>query len=199
MLECLDDEHAAAATRARVREFGVLGVTVIAGLVLFRRHVEQAACMGDVVGARAAGEQAIVADAVEARRQDVDQESADELGGSECHDLLTIATIGTIVLPSEGDASVVEGDQPTVGDGDTVGIARQIGQHGLWPAERTFGIDDPFGSAQRCQNLRGLRRRQLSLNEARPPCPKVDPKGIQLAFDPRKVCAHIYRRDDISA
>jgi hypothetical protein len=41
-------------------------------------------CSGDVVGARAAGEQTIVADAVEAVRQDVDQESADELGGSEC-------------------------------------------------------------------------------------------------------------------
>jgi len=40
----------------------------------------------------AAGEQAVVADAVEARRQDVDEESADELGGSECHDLLAITT-----------------------------------------------------------------------------------------------------------
>jgi hypothetical protein len=33
-----------------------------------RRHVEQAARSGDVAGARAAGEQAIVADAVEALR-----------------------------------------------------------------------------------------------------------------------------------
>jgi len=41
----------------------------------------QAAGPGDVVGARAAGKQAIVTDAVEARRQDVDQEAADELAG----------------------------------------------------------------------------------------------------------------------
>jgi hypothetical protein len=107
-----------------VREFGVLGATVIAGL----RHIEQVACLGNVVGARAAGEQAVVADAVEARRQDVDQEYADELGSSECHDLLTIATLGTIVLPSEGDTAQVARDQPAVGDGDAVGIARQIGQ-----------------------------------------------------------------------
>jgi hypothetical protein len=40
--------------------------------------------------------------AAAARRQDVDQESADELGGGECHDLLAITTFGAIVLPSEG-------------------------------------------------------------------------------------------------
>src|SRR5229473_4989275 len=57
-----------------------------------------------MLSARAAGEQAVVADAVEARRQDVDQESADELGGSERHDLLAITTFGAIVLPSEGHA-----------------------------------------------------------------------------------------------
>jgi len=45
-----------------VRGFGVLDATVIAGLGLFGRHVEQAACLGHVVGARAAGEQAVVAD-----------------------------------------------------------------------------------------------------------------------------------------
>ena len=118
--------------------------------------------MGDVVGARAAGEQAVVADAVEALRQDVDQESADELIGGECHDLLALATIGAIVLPSEGDAGAVAGDQPAVGDGDAVGIARQIGQHGLWPAERALGIDDPFGSAQRCQ----IRRERLQVGES---------------------------------
>src|ERR1700738_663562 len=101
----------------------------------------------DVVGARAAGEQAVVTDAVEALRQDVDQEATDELAGGERHELLARAAIGTIVLPSEGDAGAVAGDQPAVGDGDAVGIARQIGQHGLWPAEWALGIDDPFGSA----------------------------------------------------
>ena len=60
--------------RERV-ELGGLGTAVIAGLGLCRRHVEQAARPRNIVGARAAGEQAVVADAVEARRQDVDQES----------------------------------------------------------------------------------------------------------------------------
>src|SRR6266851_1757013 len=76
---------------------------------------------GDVVGARATGEQAIMADAVEATWQDVDQEAADELAGGQCHELLAIKTIGAIVLPSEGHAGAVAGDQPAVGDSDAVG------------------------------------------------------------------------------
>jgi hypothetical protein len=30
-----------------------------------------------------------------------------------------------------------------------MGVARQIGEHGLWPGERLLGVDDPFGAAQR--------------------------------------------------
>ena len=66
----------------RLRErFGFVGLgeAGIRGLGLCRRHVEQAALSGDVVGAHAAGEQTVVTDPVEALRQDVDQESADEL------------------------------------------------------------------------------------------------------------------------
>jgi hypothetical protein len=54
-----------------------LGAAVIAGRGLCRRHVEQLAGSGDVVGAGAAGEQSVVADAVEAERQDVDEKAAD--------------------------------------------------------------------------------------------------------------------------
>jgi len=39
-------------------------LSCIAGLGLRRRHVEQAAGSGDVVGARAAGKQTVVADAM---------------------------------------------------------------------------------------------------------------------------------------
>ena len=101
---------------------------------------------------------------MEAVRQDMDQEASDELADGQCHDLLAFATIGAIVLPPEGDAGAVAGDQPGVGDGDAVGIARQIGQHGLWPAERALGIDDPFGSAQRSQ----ICRERLRVGERYP-------------------------------
>ena len=71
-------------------------------------HGEQFAGARDVVGALAAGEQAVVADAVEAVGQHVDQEAADELAGGERHHLVALAALGAIVLPFEGDAVVVE-------------------------------------------------------------------------------------------
>ena len=68
-LEYLDDDHATAAARTRVLgRLGLVGIGAVGirGLGLFRGHVEQAARLGDVGGAGAAGEQAVVADAVEA-------------------------------------------------------------------------------------------------------------------------------------
>jgi hypothetical protein len=44
-------------------------------------RIEQLARPGDVVGTGGAGEQAVVADAVEAAGEDVDEEAADELVG----------------------------------------------------------------------------------------------------------------------
>ena len=56
---------------------------------------------------------------------------------------------GAIILPAEGDAVIVEGDEAAVGDGDPVGVAGEIGEHRLRPAERALGVDDPLGFAQR--------------------------------------------------
>src|SRR5258705_6688529 len=83
-LESLDDEHAAAAARARLRErLGWIGVVC---LLSFCRsigrgwgQVEGLAHRGDGFGAIAAGEQAVVADAVEALGQDMGEETADEI------------------------------------------------------------------------------------------------------------------------
>jgi hypothetical protein len=75
---------------------------------------------------------------VQAFWQDVDQEAADELVGGERHLLVSIAAFDPIVLPLEGNTLLVEGDQAAVGDGDTVGVTRQIGQHRLRSTERTL-------------------------------------------------------------
>ena len=156
--EDLDDDHATAAAWTS----GLAGIDIGTGRLAVRFcNGEQLTRMCDVVSARAAGEQAIVADAVEAFWQHVDQEAADKLAGGQCHDLLALATIGTIVLPSEGNAVVADCDQSAVGDGDAVGIARQIGQHGLRPTERALGIDDPLGPTQRCQ----IRHERLRVGE----------------------------------
>jgi hypothetical protein len=82
-----------------------------------------------------------MADAVKAAWQDVEQEAADELVRRECDDALPLGTIAAVVLVAEGDAGLVERNQTPVRDGDPVGIAREIGEHGLGAGERRLGID----------------------------------------------------------
>ena len=65
-----------------------------------------------VGGAAGIGEQPVMADTMEALRQNVDEEAADELVGTERHRLLAIASICTIILVTEGDAAPVMGDEP---------------------------------------------------------------------------------------
>ena len=124
-------------------------IAVIGALVLFAwdRRGEQLARVGDVAGADAACEQSVMADAVKACWQDMDEEAADELVGREPHDLLPRVAIDAVILVLERDAGAAAGKQAAVGDGDAVGIARQIGQHGLGAAEGAFAVDHPFEAA----------------------------------------------------
>jgi len=128
-LEDLDDDHASAAAWTRVREGGRLVAIMIIGigsLALGFLATEQFAGACDIVGAGSLGEQAVVADAVEALGQDVDEEAADELVCCERHHLVAIRAFEPIVLVLEADSVFVERDQPAVGDGDAVGVAGQI-------------------------------------------------------------------------
>ena len=83
--------------------------------------------------------------------QHVHQEAADELVGIERHHLVALGTFDAVVLPLEGDAVVIDRDQAAVGDGDAVGVAREIAQHFLGTAEWPFAVDHPFAVAQRRQ------------------------------------------------
>ena len=88
-----------------------------------------------------------MANAVKASWQDMDEEAADELVGGEPHDLLPRAAFGAVILVFERNAVVIAGQQAAVGDGDAVGVARQIGQHGLGATEGAFAVDHPFDLA----------------------------------------------------
>ena len=90
-----------------------------------------------------------MANAVEPARQDVKQEAADELVDAERHDLLAVRTIAAIVLVAEGDAGLVEGEQPAVQDGDAVSIAGEIGEHCFGADEGRLGVDHPALMADR--------------------------------------------------
>ncbi len=87
--EGLDDDHAAAATCRLV----VIRSIGIGRFALRLWPSEQFADARDVVGARGLGQQAVVADAVEALRQDVNEESADELVCGKCHLLVSISAL----------------------------------------------------------------------------------------------------------
>ena len=84
-----------------------------------------------------------MADAVEAARQEMEQEAADEFLGTECHDALALTIVTSVILVAEGNTCLVEGEQPTVRDGDPVRIAREIGKYRFRSSERRLGIDHP--------------------------------------------------------
>ena len=111
------------------------GVSVRLGGRALRRRERLAGAL-DVGGPERAGEQAVVADAMEAARQRMQKKAADELGGVEPHGLEPVAAFDPIVLPLEGDALLVERDEPGVRDRDAMGVAGEIGENGLWPGER---------------------------------------------------------------
>jgi len=71
---------------------GLLGSTAAVGWPGFATASSSRA-RAMLSAARPFGEQAVVADAVEAFWQDVDEEAADELVDRECHDLLPFARL----------------------------------------------------------------------------------------------------------
>src|SRR4051812_48403047 len=135
--ETLDDDEATAAAGAGRRWWLVvdwLWVGLIRG-----NWGEQVPDPGDVGDPRSTGEKAVVADAVEAVGQDVQQEAADELVRRERHALDPRASLravpGPVILPAERHHALVEGEKPPVRDRDPMGVAGQVGQHGLGSRE----------------------------------------------------------------
>jgi len=131
--EPFDDQHDAGA-----------GWTAEAGC-LWRidafRHAEQSAAAVERSTPPAVGEESEVADANQSAGQHVKQEAAQELISGNGHDLL-LAAVG-IISPAEGDAIVLEGHEAMVGNGDAMGVARQVVENVFGTAEGWLGVDDP--------------------------------------------------------
>ena len=81
----------------------------------------------------------------------MDQEAADELVVASRMTFLRSPILIAVVFPSERHGVGIGADEAAVRDRDTVGVSAEIGQHRLGPAEGWFGIDHPFGFAQRGQ------------------------------------------------
>ncbi len=91
----------------------------------------------------------------------MEQEAADELDCVEGQDAAAVALSG--ISPAKAHLSVIEGEQPSVGDGDAVGVAGQVLQDMFGSAERRLGVDHPLSPAQRMeQGVKCARRGECS-------------------------------------
>jgi len=109
--------------------------------------VEELPTETDTIPSLAIGEKAEVTHAVEAGGKHVKKKAPDELARVKAHDLLAVATIATVVLPSEGNMVVIGLDDAAVSDGHTMGVTAEIGEHLVRAAERWLRINDPFDAA----------------------------------------------------
>lgn len=153
----LDDLHSAAAARTRWRIIGRSSLIRIIVVVVRarRRRRQQLAAKLDFGGAVAVCEQAVMTNAMETVRQGVHQKAPNELASLERHRFAP--TVLAIILPAEGHTTIGQRDQPAVGNGDAMGVAREISEHLLGAGEWTLGKYDPFAPAQRREIL--LERR----------------------------------------
>ena len=86
----------------------------------------------------------------EAGREYVEQEAADELRGLKSHRAAAVVVPG--VAPAKAHLLVLEADEPSVGNGDAMGVAGQILQNMLGAAERRLSGTTAFS----CSEGRGI-------------------------------------------
>jgi len=125
----LDNDHAAAAARARRAMIGRGGIDIRCIVCCRRidlRHWGGHQVLGarDIGFAAGAGQQPVVADAMKPLWQNVEQEAPDELVGAERHCAVPRLSIAAVILEPEAHAALVESNEATVRDGDAMGVAR---------------------------------------------------------------------------
>ena len=96
----------------RIVGFGVCGF--VRHLSGFWFGIKQTPDLCDPVSAYAIREEASVADAVEARGQDMDQEPANELIRGQAHDLHPVSLFDAVVFPAEGHGTGIGADQTVI-------------------------------------------------------------------------------------
>ncbi len=76
----------------------------------------------------------------------MEEKSANELHGVESHGALAV-TLG-VILPTKGDLTVLERNEPLIGDSDAMGVSSEVLEHLLGTAEGRFRVDNPFLSVK---------------------------------------------------
>jgi len=105
----------------------------------------------DVLLLRAICEEAEVAKPHETIREDVEQEATDELIRLKCHRSKSIVVFAIAIR--EGDASLIQGKDAIVGDGDTVSVAAEVIENFVRDREGSLSIDNPLPGCERTGEL----------------------------------------------
>jgi len=83
-----------------------------------------------------------MSNADERLRQNVQQESSDELLGREGHFAFLVAM--SIVPPTKSDVIAVKRNQSLIGDGHTMGVTAKVTENLFRTTKGRLGIDYPF-------------------------------------------------------
>lgn len=113
--DCLDDDQLSAATWARQcqdtdRLIAIALAAVIIASLVWCFDADQLPNPGDIGCAVAVSEEAIVADAVQASGERVDQKAADDLWRCQRHGRLAARAFETVIFDAEGDAMETVGE-----------------------------------------------------------------------------------------
>ena len=102
---------------------------------------EECATAREFLGATSIAQDAIMAQALQAVGEGMEEEASDALLGRQRHDHVPIPV--AIIPPTEVDQPILQGHQALVADGHAMRIATQVGHHLLRRRKRGLGIDDP--------------------------------------------------------
>jgi hypothetical protein len=67
----------------------------------------------------------------------------DEFIGRQRDRAKPLPPVAAIILAAKGYATLIESEEATVGYGDAVGVAGEIGEHCLGSGKRRLGVDEP--------------------------------------------------------
>ena len=151
------NHHAALALRTMGHRFGdrLQNIIELGGIrQQFRaRADEQFPAEGEIANSIAVAEQTIVANPLEAGRNDMEEKAADELVVRQRHLARELRFGRAIILILKRHLPVFKSGQTLVAEGDPMGVPSEILNDLLGAAEGRLGINDPFALAGRLEML----------------------------------------------
>src|SRR5215472_5970499 len=136
-----------ALTQGAASEF-FIALAIVFGFFRRRRggwHPQKLPAKRQFLFTIAIAQETVIADALKSIRQDVQEETADELVRIQRHRLLL--AIMTIILVAECDLAVIDVQQAIIGDGHAMCVTADVVQNLLGPGKRTLGVHHPFGGS----------------------------------------------------